>query len=683
MEDLSEQASLRYKQGWRALNRLLHQDRSFSGRERNCAFLNCGTKEASFATVSGVAGFDFPDDARGLATVDWDFDGDLDVWATNRTAPRVRVLMNRSVSRPFLAVKLSGDGRTTNRDALGARLEVYLAGGAGAPRRIRTLRGGEGFLSQSSHWVHFGLGDAQAVEKLVVRWPGGSEEEFRGLEKNSFYRLAQGSGRAVRFVPPGGRAPLVPSPPPIAEVAPAARIVVPPGLPIPELAVLSADGGELKWSPRPGRTVVLNLWSTTCAPCLAELKEWAAAKGAFAKAGIEVITLNTDGLVEGEGVEAIAVARLLKETAGSMAGHRLASAGLQALSHLDQTVLDRWQSLPLPTSFLVDSRGELAVIYKGRVEASQIIKDRAIADGDASVRRAAGTPLPGRWLDPVAPRADPKRLAGLMLDHDEPAAAIAYLERCLGLLEARAEKTIHSPQVADLKYLVGVLKRDPHAGVGQEGAINALRAARDLNPNDFRVRRELAHALFNAGDGAAAAVELQAAVTINPSDTDAGHELADLWQRLGRYDQAEMQLREMANRNPKDGVILYRLAGVLAKAGDTRKAIETYRQALSASPRLLEAANDLARLLATHEIAGEAAPDEALALAQRLCAITENGHPGFLETLALALAGKGDFEAAAAAMDKAIPLVPPDDTSTRAAMAEKREAYRRRVRPAR
>ena len=98
VNDFSEQATLRYKQGWRALNRLLHEDRSFSGHERDCAFLNCGGDSPSFATVSAVAGFDFADDGRGLATSDWDFDGDVDVWLTLRTAPRVRFVKNNSAA---------------------------------------------------------------------------------------------------------------------------------------------------------------------------------------------------------------------------------------------------------------------------------------------------------------------------------------------------------------------------------------------------------------------------------------------------------------------------------------------------------------------------------------------------------------------------------------------------------
>jgi len=189
VNDLSEAASLRYRQGWRALNRLLHEDRSFSGRERHCAFLNLGGPEAGFATASAVTGFDFPEDGRGLATVDWDFDGDLDVWLTNRTAPRVRFLKNSVEARPFVAFKLRGDGLRTNRDAIGARLELHLRGAGAAPVRLRTLRGGEGFLSQSSNWIHFGLGDASGIEKLVVRWPGGEAEEVRGLEAGRFYRI--------------------------------------------------------------------------------------------------------------------------------------------------------------------------------------------------------------------------------------------------------------------------------------------------------------------------------------------------------------------------------------------------------------------------------------------------------------------------------------------------------------
>ena len=80
LQDSGEQAEA-YDHAWATLNRLLREGRSLSGRERNCAFLNLGQANAErrFAEVSTASGFDFPDDGRALALVDWDSDGDFDV----------------------------------------------------------------------------------------------------------------------------------------------------------------------------------------------------------------------------------------------------------------------------------------------------------------------------------------------------------------------------------------------------------------------------------------------------------------------------------------------------------------------------------------------------------------------------------------------------------------------------
>ncbi len=109
------------------MNRLLHQGRSFSGREANRAFLNTGS--GRFADISAASGLDFLDDGRAVAVADWDFDGDLDLWITNRTAPRVRFLRNNLKSESgHVAIKLQGNGGSTNRDAIGARIELHLDG---------------------------------------------------------------------------------------------------------------------------------------------------------------------------------------------------------------------------------------------------------------------------------------------------------------------------------------------------------------------------------------------------------------------------------------------------------------------------------------------------------------------------------------------------------------------------
>ena len=72
--------------------RLLSQGKSWSGYERNCCFLNTGSQR--FACISATSGLDFQDDGRAVVQVDWDQDGDLDLWISNRTAPRLRFLKN-------------------------------------------------------------------------------------------------------------------------------------------------------------------------------------------------------------------------------------------------------------------------------------------------------------------------------------------------------------------------------------------------------------------------------------------------------------------------------------------------------------------------------------------------------------------------------------------------------------
>ena len=43
---------------------------------------------------------------------------------------------------------------------------------------VRTVRAGDGFLAQSSKWLHFGLGDCDRLARVLVRWPDGSQQEL-------------------------------------------------------------------------------------------------------------------------------------------------------------------------------------------------------------------------------------------------------------------------------------------------------------------------------------------------------------------------------------------------------------------------------------------------------------------------------------------------------------------------
>jgi enediyne biosynthesis protein E4 len=145
-----------------------------------------------FVDVSDRAGpsWRIPRLGRGLAVGDFDNDGRIDVVIVSENAP-LELLHNECSSQNH-SLTLLLEGRSSNRDAVAARVAVTAAGRT----RVAARFGGGSYQSASDQRLHFGLGTAVATERVEVTWPSGRRITYQGLAADSAYRLREGDSTA-------------------------------------------------------------------------------------------------------------------------------------------------------------------------------------------------------------------------------------------------------------------------------------------------------------------------------------------------------------------------------------------------------------------------------------------------------------------------------------------------------
>jgi enediyne biosynthesis protein E4 len=159
--------------------------------QRKLLLRNAGERFVD-ATKQAGPGFALEGVGRALAAGDVDNDGDLDLLVGNN-GDRPNLLLNDG-GNAGNSVLVQAAGTTSNRSGIGTRLTLTVGG----RRQVREVQSGSSYLAQSDLRAHFGLGGAQRIERLEIRWPDGSNEVVESLPANHLLVVRQGKGIVSR-----------------------------------------------------------------------------------------------------------------------------------------------------------------------------------------------------------------------------------------------------------------------------------------------------------------------------------------------------------------------------------------------------------------------------------------------------------------------------------------------------
>jgi hypothetical protein len=142
----------------------------------------------AFADVSEALGPDFNRKGyqRGSAVGDLNGDGFPDLVVTSLNQ-RPRILLNSGDNRNHW-LWLDLVGRTSNRDAIGAKVKVTTATGRALFNHVSVS---SGFMSSSDRGLHFGLGADSAVRSIEVRWPSGKTQTLENVKVDQRLRVEE------------------------------------------------------------------------------------------------------------------------------------------------------------------------------------------------------------------------------------------------------------------------------------------------------------------------------------------------------------------------------------------------------------------------------------------------------------------------------------------------------------
>lgn len=458
---------------------------SWSGNERDFLFYNTDGPSPTLPNAAYVCGLDFDDDGRAAAPVDIDGDGDLDLVILSLQG--LRLVENTSPKRRFLRLRL--EGAKGQIDALDAMVRV-VAGGVTQQEYVRLV---DGFQAQVPFELHFGLGDAKAVDRVEITWPGGEKQTVLDVPVDRLVTVRRGrEGFAAADLPRW----------PVRETRP-----VRPAFTF-DLAATNLEGGKGPLASR-GRPVVVSFLSP----------------GAGSS---EVLSR-----VAGRYRDVVQFAGVASEGTAAVPGLPVFAAD----AALAAAFFGPGGVPTLPSTFVFDGNGALRRAFRravGEEELSALLEsfgDEGTGAAEMN-RRGSRSHQLGRdheareWIE-KALAVDPESgiancYMGLaLLSLNRPDDALVYLRRSIQV----------DPEYWNSWFNLGAVL---NAKGDYKGAIDAYEHADKLKPDDVEIAMRLGSSAARAGQAAAALAAFDRAVKLAPGNATAWAVKGELHFALGQ-----------------------------------------------------------------------------------------------------------------------------------------------------
>ncbi len=130
----------------------------------NYMFQNKGS--LNFENKTSAWKLNDPSFSQGAAFGDLDNDGNIDLVVNNMNDPAF-IYRNTNTDGHFIRFKLKGEKLNTR--SFGARAVIYINGNM----QVQELTNVRGYMSTSEPYLHFGVGNSQIIDSVIVRWPSG------------------------------------------------------------------------------------------------------------------------------------------------------------------------------------------------------------------------------------------------------------------------------------------------------------------------------------------------------------------------------------------------------------------------------------------------------------------------------------------------------------------------------